>query len=176
MTEKEKLFSKKYSQKTDAASYTGIEGGDYLDNYDHPDEQRVWQRVHACQEEGRRQDLRQLQREAMELAAIYRRLFSVTAGRPREQLMKLYRGERSNAEMLAGIGKLSRSSGENLKLWDPGKEEPAKALERCYHRSRRCMTEYLSRSAEGEFGVVFEKLAKREAEHCTVIAEVLGSI
>ena len=88
----------------------------------------------------------------------------------------MYLGEKDNAAALAGIGKLSRQTRENLKLWQPGKEEPRKALERCYHRTRRCMTEYLARSADGEFGVVFERMAKREGEHCALIAEVLGSL
>ena len=61
-----------------------------------------------------------------------------------------------------------------MKLWQPGREELGKTLERCYHRSRRCMTEYLARSADVEFGVVFEKLAKREGEHCFLITKLLG--
>ena len=39
-------------------------------------EQQVWQRVQASREEAPRNDLRQLQREAMELAAIYRAMAS----------------------------------------------------------------------------------------------------
>jgi hypothetical protein len=38
------------------------------------------------------------------------------------------------------------------------------------------MTEYLARSADGEFGVVFEKLAKREGDHCILIARLLGTL
>ena len=139
-------------------------------------EQQVWQRVLANREEAPRNDLRQLQREAMELAAIYRGLASRLTGKAQEQLRQLYAGEKANAAALTGIGILSRQGGEALKLWQPGKEEPQKALERCYHRSRRCLTEYLARSAEGEFGVVFEKLAKREGEHCVLLAQLLGSL
>lgn len=139
-------------------------------------EQQVWQRVNACREEGSKNDLRQLQREAMELAAVYRMLLPQLTGYQREQVMKLQQGERANAAALAGIGKLSRTGGEQLKLWQPGKEDPAKLLERCYHRTRRCLTEYLARSAEAEFGIVFDRMAKREGEHCAVIAEVLGRL
>ena len=139
-------------------------------------EQQVWQRVNACREEGPKNDLRQLQREAMELAAVYRMLLPQLTGYQREQVMKLQQGERANAAALAGIGKLSRTGGEQLKLWQPGKEDPAKLLERCYHRTRRCLTEYLARSAEAEFGTVFDRMAKREGEHCAVIAEVLGRL
>ena len=130
----------------------------------------------ACREEPRKNDLRQLQREAMELAAIYRSVSSRMAGQQREQVARLHRGEKANAAALAGIGVLSRQNAEQLKLWQPGKEETKKQLERCYHRTRRCMTEYLARSADHEFGMVFEKMAKREGEHCGILAELLGSL
>ena len=138
--------------------------------------QQVWQRVLASREEGTKQDLRQLQREAMELASVYRAVSSRMTGKQQELAKRLYAGERANGAALAGIGVLSRQSGEQLKLWQPGKEETQKLLERCYHRTRRCMTEYLARSADGEFGVVFEKLAKQEGEHCAILAQLLGSL
>ena len=136
----------------------------------------VWQRVLGSREDGPHGDLQQLQREAMELAAIYRNLVAQFTGRQQEQARRLYLGEKDNAQALAGIGLLSRQQGEALKLWQPGKEPAGKVLERCYHRTRRCMTEYLARSAEPEFGSVFRVLADREGEHCAVIAELLGSL
>lgn len=145
-----------------------------MEQYDAQKEQQVWQRVRASREESPKNGLRQLQREAMELAAVYRLLASRMAGRQQELLTKLYQGERENGAALAGIAVLSRQSGESLKLWQPEKEEARRLLERCYHRTRRCMTEYLARSADVEFGVVFEKLAKREGEHCFLIARLLG--
>ena len=139
-------------------------------------EAQVWQRVRSAAEEPARNDLRQLQREAMELAAIYRNLMAQFSGRQQEQARRLYLGEKANAQTLLGIGLLSRQQGEMLKLWQPGKEVPGKVLERCYHRTRRCMREYLARSAEAEFGSVFRVLADREGEHCAVIAELMGSL
>ena len=139
-------------------------------------EQEVWQRVQANREAVPVNDLGQLQREAMELAAAYRNLSTQLTGTPKESVMKLHRGEKANAMTLAGLEILSRDRGEALKLWQPKKEDPRKLLQRCYHRTRRCMTEYLARSAEAEYGVVFEKLAKREAEHCALIPEILGSL
>ena len=138
--------------------------------------QQVWQRVRSAAEEPARNDLRDLQREAMELAAIYRTLVSQFTGRQQEQARRLYLGEKTNAQTLAGIGLLSHQPAEALKLWQPGKEAPGKVLERCYHRTRRCMTEYLARSAEAEFGSVYRLMADREGEHCAVIAELLGSM
>lgn len=147
-----------------------------MENKDHRTEQQVWQRVRASREEPPKEDLRQLQREAMELAAVYRSLTSQMTGKQQALLKRLYAGEKANGEALAGIARLSRLGGESLKFWQPGKEDSRRLLERCYHRTRRCTIEYLARSAEGEFGVVFEKLANREKEHCCLIAEVLGGM
>lgn len=147
-----------------------------MENNDHRTEQQVWQRVRASREEAPPNDLRQLQREALELAAVYWNLASQLTGKPQSLLKRLHAGEKANAAALAGIAKLSRMGGESLKLWQPGKEDPSRLLQRCYHRTRRCMTECLARSVEGEFGVVFEKLANREKEHCCLLAEALGGI
>lgn len=146
-----------------------------MDKQEWSKEQQVWQRVQASREEPPKNDLRQLQREAMELAAIYRSLASRLSGKQQEYANILYKGERANGAALAGIGVLSHEAGENLKLWQPGKEDTQRTLQRCYHRTRRCMTEYMARSAEMEFGIVFEKLARREAEHCLILAQLLGS-
>ena len=147
-----------------------------MDKQDQSMEQKVWQRVRANREEPPKNDLRQLQREAMELAAVYRNLASQLTGKQQELAKRLYAGEKANAAALAGIEKLSRTGGESIKLWQPGKEDPKKMLEKCYYRTRRCMTEYMARSAEGEFGVVFERMAKREGEYCALIAELLGNL
>ena len=147
-----------------------------MDQQDWTGEQQVWQRVCACREEASRNDLRQLQREAAELAAGYRNLIPQLSGKQLEQVKGLYLGEKANAAALAGIGMLSRQQGENLKLWNPDREEPRKMLEKCYHRTRRCLTEYLARSAEGEFGVVFQAMAEREKANCVLIAQLLGSL
>ena len=135
----------------------------------------VWQRVLGSREDGPHGDLQQLQREAMELAGAYRALAARTTGSAQELLRKLHQGEQDNAAALTGVLVLSRQHSEHLKLWQPAMEDPGKMLERCYHRTRRCMTEYLARSAEPEYGLVFEKLAKREGEHCWMLAELIGS-
>ena len=138
--------------------------------------EQVWQRVRSGGEEPQGKDLRQLRREAMELAVIYRGLVAQLTGGQQEQARRLYLGEKANAAALGGIGILSRQREEQLKIWQPGKEPVGKILEKCYHRARRCMTEYMARSAEIEYGVVFQKLAEREGQHCTLIAELLGSL
>ena len=147
-----------------------------MDKQDWSMEQQVWQRVQAHREEAPKNDLRQLQREALELAQVYQNLSRQLTGKQQALAKRLHEGEKANAAALAGLGKLSRTGGESIKLWQPGKENTQKTLEKCYHRTRRSMAEYMARSAEGEFGVVFEKMAKRSGEHCALIAELLGNL
>lgn len=145
-----------------------------MENRDPNVEQQVWQRVFARPEEPIREDLRTLLLGAMELAAIYRNLAGTLTGKAREQVKQLYEGEAANLACLKGIARLSGRGEEVLKVWNPTKEPAAKALEKCYHKTRRAMIEYASRSADSEFGTVFQKLADREGKHCAVIAELLG--
>ena len=147
-----------------------------MDKQNQTAEQQVWQRVRANREEMPGRDLLQLQREAMELAAIYRNLSTRMTGRQQELVKRLWAGARANGEALAGIRMLSGQNAEQLKLWQPGKEETKKLLQQCYHRTRRCMTEYLARSVDGEVGVVFDGMARREGEHCLLIAQLLGGL
>lgn len=112
----------------------------------------------------------------MELAAVYRNLAAQLTGRNQEQAKALYARELETAHTLAGIVSLSRQTGENLKLWQPGKEDPRKALQRCYHRTLRARIEYMARSAEPEYGVVFDLLAREAARQCVKIAQLLGEL
>lgn len=112
----------------------------------------------------------------MELAAVYRNLAAQLTGKNQELAKKLYAGELDTAQILAGVARLSRQGGENLKLWQPGKENPGKALHRCYHQTLRARIEYMARSAEPEYGVVFDALAKGAAERCLGIARLLGGL
>ena len=139
-------------------------------------EQQVWQRVFAGPETEAAEDLRPLLREAMEQAGAYRYLTTALIGKTRERAMLLYQGQMETIACLRGIGLLSGRGEELLKLWQPTREPVVRLLEKCYHRSRRSMTEYMARSAGSEFGVVFRRLADREAEHCAILAGLLGRI
>ena len=137
-------------------------------------EQQVWQRVMQRQEEASAMDLRRLRMTAMELAGSFRQLMGLLTGRKRELARQLYEGEIANAAALKGVAQLCGSREEALKLWNPAREPSSHLLEACYHKTRRCMTEYLARSAEAEYGAVFRLLSEREARHCLILAELLG--
>lgn len=147
-----------------------------MENREEKTEQQVWERVFARPVEPQGSDLRGMLLAAGELAAVYRYLTGVLTGKGREKAKQLYEGELANIACLKGIGLLSGRGEEVLKIWNPSKEPARKLLEKSYHRTRRCMVEYMSHSAEAEFGTVFQKLAEREGAHCAVLAQMLGSL
>lgn len=145
-----------------------------MEQFDKTGEQQVWQRVFARQEEVMENDLRGLLMGAMEQAAAYRYLAGVLTGKKAERAKRLYESQQAAVACLKGLVMLSGRPGAMPKGAGPSKEPAGKLLEKCYHRSRRAMAEYLSRSAEPEFGQVFRALADREGVRCVLIAEVLG--
>ena len=146
-----------------------------MEHFDSNVEQQVWQRVLAQPAQPQRGDLRSLQLAAMELAAAYRHLANTLTGRGRENTKRLYEGETANIACLRGMRILSGVAGEKAKAMNVPKESVEKMLEKCYHKTRRVMAEYMARSVDGEFGEVFRKMAQREGEHCAIIAELLGT-
>jgi len=136
-------------------------------------EQQVWQRVFSPAEQPG-SDLRSLRMGAMELAAAYRYLQGILPGKQRETVRQLQEGELANSAALKGVMQLSGQGEEILKIWNPSREPGGKLLERCYFKTRRAMVEYMGRSAEPEFGVVFRALADREGRHCLELVQLLG--
>ena len=148
-----------------------------MKQFDRTAEEQVWQRVAMREEVGQdRQELRNLILSAAEAAESYRYLAGILPGKGKERAKRLYEEEKVNIACLKGIRVLAGEGREKLAVVPPAKEPAARVLEKSYHRSRRALTEYTARSAQGEFGVVFHRLARREEEHCAVLAQLLGEL
>lgn len=138
-------------------------------------ETRVWQRVLGQPAEPQGEDVKPLLLAAQELAAVYGRLSRVMTGQNREMLRKLQEGEQENIACLKGISALQNRA-VKLNAMQVPPEPAAKALEKCYHRTRRAMGEYMARSTGAEFGEVYRALADRARENCVLVAKVLGNL
>ena len=79
--------------------------------------------------------------EAMEAAAVYRKLAGQFSGRGREQLRHLHDMQMEILACLRGIGRLSGSGGGKAAQIAVPEEPAAKALEKRYHCARRAVTE-----------------------------------
>lgn len=146
-----------------------------MENMDRNTEQQVWQRVFAQpQTPSGREDVYLLILSAMELSAGYRRLAGILTGEDRERMKRLWKGEEANTACLRGIHRLSGGTEEPVKPLSAPNEPVRKALEKSYYKTRRAVTEYTARLADPEFGMVFQKMADRERDHCAILAELLG--
>ena len=126
-------------------------------------EKRVWERVAAREAPPREEDLEALLRQARELAEEYRALAALMGDR--SILPGIRREEQETARILAGIRALSQGGGS----------EKLQRLRRCYHRSRRAMTDYAARVATPEVGLAYQYLSELERQHCLEILRMLGS-
>ena len=135
-------------------------------------EQRVWQRV-AVSKEPENRELKQLAMEAQEAAAEYRHLLRSKIESHRELGRQLLKAEQENLACLKGLYYLQTGSSMKLTMvnvmgWDVRK------MVRRYHLSRRTLSEYMARSAEGEWGCVYMAMAKRQEQQCDRLAQLLG--
>ena len=125
-------------------------------------EKRVWERV-AAREGAPREDMEELLRQARELGEEYRALARLMGDRG--ELAGVRREQKENARILAGIRALQQGGGS----------EKQKRLRRCYHRSRRAMTDYAARVATPEVGLAYQYLSELERRHCIEVLKMLGS-
>ena len=125
-------------------------------------EKRVWERV-AAREGAPREDMEELLRQARELGEEYRALARLMGDRG--ELAGIRREQQEIARILAGIRALQQGGGS----------EKMQRLRRCYHRSRRAMTDYAARVATPEVGLAYQYLSELERRHCTEVLKMLGS-
>ena len=140
-------------------------------------EQRVWQRVTAGPQAGSGGlDIRPLLLAAQALAAEYGRLLRTAERRQKVLLQRLYDVELANVACLRGMAALS-GGGVRKQAGMSGTKEPArKALEKCYHGTRRALVEYTARSGDPEYGAVFRVMADRAQAQCATVVELLGEM
>ena len=125
-------------------------------------EKRVWERV-AAREGAPREDMEELLRQARELGEEYRALARLMGDRG--ELAGVRREQQEIGRILAGIRALQQGGGS----------EKLQRLRRCYHRSRRAMTDYAARVATPEVGLAYQYLSELERQHCIEVLKMLGS-
>jgi len=135
-------------------------------------EKRVWQRVMA-EKEPENTDLKQLAITAQEAMGEYRQLLRSKVESHRELGKKLLSGEQENLACLKGLHHLQMGNPMKLPMISTLPLD-AKRLVRRYHSARRCLQEYTARSAEAEWGCVFQAMARRQERQCEWLAQLLG--
>ena len=126
-------------------------------------ERRVWERVADRENHSREEDMDALLRQNRQIAEEYRALAARMGDR--NLLAGIRREEQETARILAGIRALQQGGGS----------EKLQRLRRCYHRSRRAMTDYAARVATPEVGLAYQYLSELERRHCIEVLKMLGS-
>lgn len=139
-------------------------------------ERQIWERVRGFPGEPLGgQPLQALILEAEETAGAYRQLGEALP-KHRERLGRLQRNAQENLALLKGMAVLSGGEYRQSPRPRATGEPAARLLKKCWYRSRREWMEYTARSAEPEFGAVFQEMAARQARQCAGILQLLGEI
>lgn len=136
-------------------------------------EQQVWQRVLARHQTMAQENLRGSLEITRMLTEIYRQQAEKSTGERGRLARKMVQEERKHLLCLQGMLALTGGPEEkNPKT--AAVPEGKRRLAWCYHQSRALAEEYTARSGEGELGLVFQLLARREQEQCFRLARLLG--
>lgn len=145
-----------------------------MDSVDKQQEKAVWQRVCPGTPNPPGLDLRTLELAAQESGNAYRRLWSMSAGKPRQILGQLLEENRRETAMLRGLQTLAHGSFSKPKNPGSPKGTPSEILCRCYHCTRQSLAEYTARTLDPELGCVFQELSCLAQNQCARIAQCLG--
>ena len=169
MNEKRKHFPKNNpAGKLENPVHILYKGGITVDDM----EQRVWQRV-MQQPQAEASPLKAIAVEVQAAMAEYRQLLKSRVESHRELGKRLLTAEQENLACLRGLHYLQ--TGEPMKLpMVSALPADLKRMVRRYHSSRRIWLEYVSRSAEPEWGTVYGEMAKRQEQQCDRLCQLLG--
>jgi hypothetical protein len=142
-------------------------------------EKRVWQRVQSRPEPSaplpRQDKLKPWVLVAQENTAVLRALQLQLIGKQWEGLRRL---EQDSSRMVYTPRGLCLLLGENVRLAPvpTPKEPPRRALEKCFHRTRRLREEMEKRCGDVEYGLVYQSLMRKCDDLCAAIAEMIGRL
>ena len=150
-----------------------------MENMDKAMESRVWQRVQSRKPEEmppmQRDNLKSCILAAQETAVACRNLSLQLIGKQWEPLRRLEIDSMKIAHCLRGLSALRGETVKLTPLTRP-KDLPWRALEKCFHRTRKLWEEMERRGADPECGPVYRVLARQAQEQCVVLAELLGKL
>jgi len=137
-------------------------------------EQSVWQRVLGERTYQETMGLKALVLEAMEAAAEYRQLQRGSGGKIRELAGKMLENEQRNLASLKGLYALQQGRPMKLQPLPALEKAGRRQLEKRYHRTRREIAEYTARSADAQWGCVFQQMAKEREAQCALLVRLMG--
>lgn len=144
-----------------------------MEMHDAREQVKVWNRVRPTQQPVT-DGLQALVAAALASAAVYGSLAQQMNGIQRELARQLREHQLSVVRTLKGIHRMASGAPMQLGSSAPVVQTTEAALRKNYGQSLKALHAYESRSADGEYGAVFEALAVREREHLRKITELMG--
>lgn len=136
---------------------------------------KIWSRVKGAPG-GAVSNLQPMIAGAMGQAAVFGALMRQMPVGAQGQLRMLREAELTHARCLRGIGMLSGCGQLKVAVAPVKQERPETVLRRSYGNALRAMRDYGDRSGDPEYGPVFQWMERREAEHCAILAQLMGMI
>lgn len=147
-----------------------------MEKYDPQLAGRVWQRVQ--QRDPQQPDtapLLALINQAWENAAACMTLAKVSQGREAAVFRKIFEQEQATARTLRGIYILQTGTVPSQPTVKSANEITAARLRRCCASAMTAARAFEQRSADPEFGPVYQLLAQRQRENWLLLLEIIGS-
>ena len=144
-----------------------------MEIYDPREQVKVWSRVRPTQQpvtEG----LQALAAVAMTAVAVYAALAKQLGGPQRELALQLREQQLAVARCLKGIRRMAGASPMQIEGAALPIQTAEAALRKNYGQGLKALRAFESRSADEEYGAVFEALAVRQREHLRKITELMG--
>ena len=141
-------------------------------------EARVWQRVQNEKQEGKpgrvTESLPALIMEQLQLSGMYRQIAARINGKDGAVMIRLAREAGMQAACLNGIMRLMDGTTPQMGGVHQPLSNTEAALRRCYGAELRLLKVYESKTADAEYGPVFDRMAARQQEHCCALLELIG--
>ena len=146
-----------------------------METHDPREQVKIWQRVRPVQTPAT-DGLQMLTASLLESISVYTALLRRLQGMQRETAMQLREQQIQAVRCLKGIYRMATGNVMQIAGIAATVETTEAALRKNYGRSLKALTFYESRSADGEYGAVFEAMAVREREHSRKITEWMGML
>lgn len=134
---------------------------------------KVWQRVRPAQVPVT-EDLQPLAATALNAALGYGELARQLTGIQKELALQLREQMLVTVRCLKGIHRMAGGRPMQLGGSTPVLQTAEALLRKNYGQGLKALHAFESRSADGEYGAVFEALAVRQREHLRKLAELMG--
>ena len=144
-----------------------------MEYFDPREQVKIWQRVHQSQPNVT-DGLQPMAASMQENGAIYSRLARQLQGRGKELALQLREQQLVAVRCLKGVHRMVTGNMLQAGCGEPTVESTEAALRKAYGQTLKTVTFCESRSADREYGAVFEAVGVRQREQCRLLAELMG--